>query len=141
MESHTTETAGHAWQSFMKDGDAFLRRALASRERPKVFTPSIVYNIAGMAIEKHVMAALLAHGKMPNNHTFRDLVEGAATVSPLPDDVADRLLDLERFQDLCPLQGSSAPEFTAEDVSGMLEVAEAVQRWAKTCATAAGATS
>lgn len=122
------------WEKFMTDGDKYLRSAQGGQERPQVFTPAILYNIIGMAIEKHVMAALLFHDRMANNHTFVDLIEAAAELRPLDDELSTKLRELEGFQDLCTLQGGSAAQtFTREMVPGMLDVAEGVQSWARKC--------
>ena len=40
------------WESFLQDGEGYLKTALAAHEkRNRVFTPEILFNVAAMAIE------------------------------------------------------------------------------------------
>jgi hypothetical protein len=47
------------WSEFVQEGDAYLKTARGGQKRPGVFTPEILYNLLAMAIEKHIMAALI----------------------------------------------------------------------------------
>ena len=64
-----------AYRDFQREGDAYLKTARGARKRPQVFTPTILYGILSLAIEKHLMAILLQVDQLPDNHTFRDLVD------------------------------------------------------------------
>ena len=132
MATHSTTSMESDWQEFMKEGDAYLRSAQGGQKRAKVFTPPILYNLLSMAIEKHVMASLLFHGRLAQNHTLSDLVEAAAQVRPFDDELATQLRDFEKYQDLCAFSGGSTAErFPAERVPEFLGAAEAVQSWAQ----------
>ena len=52
------------YQDFMTEGDKYLKTAKGGIKRPAIFTSEILYNIIGLAIEKHVMGALMAKGHM-----------------------------------------------------------------------------
>ncbi len=120
------------WQEFMAEGDAYLKTATGGAKRPEVFSPEILYNVLAMAIEKHVMAALVFKGTLADNHTFSDLINSCKEVCPLSDSVAMRLLDLEVYQNICPVfDGYNRDPFPVEKVQGMIEVAASIQSWSR----------
>ena len=90
------------WRLFMKEGDDYLNTALrAAAKRREVFTPEILYNLAAMAIEKHLMALLMFHGDLADNHTMADLVRSVERHLPLAQGLKERLLFLDSFQEIC----------------------------------------
>lgn len=120
------------WSEFMDEGDAYLKTARGRQKRPGVFTAEILYNLLAMAIEKHMMAALISKNSLADNHTFTDLIESAKTVCPLDEDVALKLIKMESYQEICPVfEGYTRDSFPDEKVPEMVAVAEQIQRWAK----------
>lgn len=120
------------WTEFMNEGDAYLKTGTGGALRPEVFSPEILYNVLAMAIEKHVMAALVFKGTLADNHTFTDLINSAKEVCPLSDSIAMRLLDLEVYQNICPVfDGYNRDPFPVEKVQGMIDVATSIQSWSK----------
>lgn len=115
------------YREFQREGDAFLKTAMGARKRPGVFTPVIVHGILSMAIEKHIMAILMASDQLPDNHTFDDLVRAMEPVAPLEPDLARFLLELNRFDDLCSLAPRKRPEPDEALVERMREAASAVR--------------
>ncbi|MBU0908572.1 MAG: hypothetical protein KJ717_03325, partial [Proteobacteria bacterium] len=74
------------WEEYLLEGRQYLNTATrAFAEGRSAFTPEILYNVIAMAIEKMVMGALMEQGKLPYNHTMRDLVE--AMEEHLPDKI------------------------------------------------------
>ncbi|VGO22412.1 hypothetical protein [Pontiella sulfatireligans] len=47
------------YQGFFREGDKYLKTARGGMKRPAVFTAEILYNIIGLAIEKHIMGAIM----------------------------------------------------------------------------------
>ncbi|MEW6501547.1 MAG: hypothetical protein AB1456_08660, partial [Thermodesulfobacteriota bacterium] len=93
------------WRSFNKEGDDYLKTALrAATKRREVFTAEILYNLAAMAIEKHIMALLMFHGDLADNHTMRDLVHSLERHLSLEPGLREPLLFLDTFQDICDLE-------------------------------------
>jgi len=117
------------WYDFLEDGKAFLKAATSAHAGQKrAFTPEILYNIIAMAIEKFVMASLMRHGTMPYNHTMADLV--AAMEETFPDDLTDiraGLLKLDKYQDICDLEGFSIRPPKMKEIPAMLVLAEKMQ--------------
>lgn len=120
------------WSEYMTEGDAYLKTATGGAKRPGIFTPEILYNVLAMAIEKHIMAALVFKGTLADNHTFSDLIDSAKEICPLSDSIAARLLDLEVYQNICPVfDGYNRDPFPVEQVQGMIDVAAQIQQWSK----------
>ena len=117
------------WHEFLQEGNQFLataNNAYAQRREP--FTTAILYNLVAMAIEKLIMALLMKSGKLPYNHTMRDLVE--AIDEFLPGELAglgEELKRLDGFQDICDMESYSITPPTMGQISGMLKLALEVQ--------------
>jgi hypothetical protein len=122
------------WEEYLHDGDAFLRTGLAAHEKEKkAFTPEILYNITTMAIEKHVMAALMHKGELPYNHTIGDLVAAMEEIFPgAIAGIKDGLLDLDRYQEICDVNTYNIIPPTVEEIPKMLALAVEMQALAHT---------
>jgi hypothetical protein len=120
------------WSEFVQEGDAYLKTARGGQKRPGVFTPEILYNLLAMAIEKHIMAALIFKGTLADNHTFTDMIHSAKELCPLSDALIAKLIELESYQEICPVfDGYNRKEFPIGEVPGMVAAAEEVQRWSR----------
>ena len=117
---------------FMDEGDKYLKTARGGLKRPAVFTSEILYNIIGLAIEKHVMGALMAKGQLADNHTFTDLIEATRQIGEIDKSIADSLRKFESYQNICPVfAGYHRAEPPTEAIPEMIATAEAVQAWAE----------
>lgn len=120
------------YQAFMDEGDKYLKTARGGVKRPAVFTAEILYNILGLAIEKHVMGALMAKGKLADNHTFTDLIDATKQVGEIDVAIAEQLRKFESYQNICPVfAGYHRTEPPPEAIPEMIETAEAVKTWAE----------
>jgi HEPN domain-containing protein len=116
------------WRSFNKEGDDYLKTALrAATKRREVFTAEILYNLAAMAIEKHIMALLMFHGDLADNHTMRDLVHSLERHLSLEPGLRERLLFLDTFQDICDLESYRHTPPGEAELAQILRTAEEVQ--------------
>ena len=117
------------WAQYRLEGEQFLRLAEQAHHRQKkAFTPTILYNLVAMAIEKLVMAALVRCGRLPDNHTLHDLV--AALERWLPETVrglAEPLCQLDSFQDICDPYASTMTSPSAGEVESMLILARKLE--------------
>ncbi len=126
-----TASSGTDYTAFMSEGDKYLKTARGGVKRPTVFTAEILYNIIGLAIEKHVMGALMAKGKLADNHTFTDLIDAANQIGGIDDSIAVKLRKFESYQNICPVfAGYHRTEPPADAIPEMIATAEAVQAWA-----------
>lgn len=98
----------------------------ASGEKKK-FSPSIRYNLLGMAFEKFVMAILIDHGTLPDNHTFSDLLDGLEKVVPIEQDMKKTILRLESAQQICSFTDCFQRELDEQDLVIMKNVMEKVK--------------
>jgi len=117
------------WRRFFEEGSGYLSTAHAAYEkRRKVYTAGILYNLAAMAIEKFVMAALMRYGTMPYNHTMADLVEAMEETFPGDlNDIRSGLLQMDKYQEICDLEGFSIAPPAMDEIPAMLALAEKVQ--------------
>jgi hypothetical protein len=128
----TAEYKNSNYQAFMDEGNKYLKTARGGMKRPGVFTTEILYNIIGLAIEKHIMGALMAKGRLADNHTFTDLVEATRQIGEIDADIAAQLHRLESYQNICPVfAGYHRTEPPREAIPEMIETAEAVKTWAE----------
>jgi hypothetical protein len=118
------------WEEFLHHGEGYLKTALAAHQKNiQAFTPEILYNLVAMAIEKFVMAALMRHGAMPYNHTLADLVEAMEETFPGQlADLGDKLLALDKYQEICDLDGFKISPPKPEEIPAMLDIAEKLQQ-------------
>jgi hypothetical protein len=118
------------WKEFSDEGDAYLKTARGGQKRPGIFTPEILYNILGLAIEKHIMAALIAKGTLADNHTFTDLIDATKQIGEIDQSIADQLRKFESYQNICPVfAGYHRAEVPAEAIVEMIDTADAVRAW------------
>ena len=114
------------WEEFLKDGEGFLKTAAGAFEKEKkAFTPTILYNMIAMAIEKFVMSALMRHGTMPYNHTMHDLVEAMDATFPASfAALREEVLRMDQYQDICDLDGFRISPPEREEIPDMLQTAK-----------------
>ncbi|RWX49475.1 hypothetical protein VT98_10451 [Candidatus Electrothrix communis] len=81
-----------------------------------------------MAVEKFIMAALMRHGALPYNHTMADLVEAMETTFPgKMTAIGAGLLEMDKYQEICDLDGFKISPPGMEKISGMLGLADKIQ--------------
>jgi hypothetical protein len=92
------------WETFIDEGTKYLRTAVnGAVKRKNVFTPEILYNIAAMSVEKHIMGYLFYHHKLPENHTLKDLADAMAENSDISASLCEKLAYMDSFQEICSL--------------------------------------
>lgn len=117
------------WQQYDLHGRQFLDLAERAHHRDNsLFTAEILYNLIAMAIEKLVMARLMAIGRLPYNHTMHDLV--AALEEWLPETVrgiGEALRNLDSYQEICDPYGSTCRAPSREEIGAMLTLARRLE--------------
>ena len=118
--------------TWLKEGRQFLQIAQRSYQSRNKLTPEILYNVLGLAVEKCLMAALDMHGRLPDNHTFTDLIDATKQVGEIDVSIADQLRKFESYQNICPVfAGYHRAELPDGAILEMIATAEAVQTWAE----------
>ena len=122
----------NGYNLFLTEGDQYLKTARGGLKRPAVFNSEILYNLLGLAIEKHIMGALMAKGQLADNHTFTDLIEATKQIGEIDASIADQLRKFESYQNICPVfSGYHRAEMPLDAIPEMIATAEAVRAWAE----------
>lgn len=91
------------WQKHMDSGQRYLKTAINGCSRKSVFNNTLIYHLTAMAIEHLLVSVYRHHQQMAEDHTLDGLVEGLMTMGLMEDDLAARIKELGRFDDMCPL--------------------------------------
>ena len=116
------------WQDYRRDGEKFLHTATAAHDKQKkAFSTDTLYNITCMAIEKLIMAFLMKNGDLADNHTMADLLRALQLhLGDIPE-LAEKLMYLDTFQDICSLDNFTINVPSEDDVVRMLAIGEDVR--------------
>ncbi len=90
--------ATEEWRAFWQEGESFAKLCTS---RAKPFTNEIRYNLAGMAVEKLVMGALMYKGALPDGHTLRDLMDAVENAGLLSGPLCEDIRHMDDFQQIC----------------------------------------
>lgn len=116
------------WRDYRRDGEQFLHTATeAHNKKKKAFSTDTLYNVTCMAIEKLIMAFLMKNGDLAENHTMADLLRALQLhLGDIPD-LAEKLMYLDTFQEICSLDEYTIHIPTEKDVIKMLAIGEDVR--------------
>jgi hypothetical protein len=116
------------WRDYRRDGEQFLHTATeAHNKKKKAFSTDTLYNVTCMAIEKLIMAFLMKNGDLAENHTMADLLRALQLhLGEIPD-LAEKLMYLDTFQEICSLDEYTIHIPSEEDVVKMLAIGEDVR--------------
>ncbi len=116
------------WRDYRSDGEQFLHTATAAhQQKKKAFSTDTLYNVTCMAIEKLIMAFLMKNGDLAENHTMADLLRALQLhLGDIPE-LAEKLMYLDTFQDICSLDNFIIHVPSEEDVIKMLAIGEDVR--------------
>jgi hypothetical protein len=90
-------------------------------QRPEIFTPDVIQNVAAMGIEKYFMAIFTHRGFLPRNHTMQDFVEEMRDILPLPADLEESLLYFDSLQSICSIDDYRIVKPGPEDIPKFLD--------------------
>lgn len=117
------------WQDFLRDGEQFLNTAIgAVAKRKKSFTPDTIYNLTAMAIEKYIMATLMQHGQLAENHTMADLHRAIEPITgPLPRNLVKDMRFMDSFQEICDPDSYVRRDPSENDLDRILATGQAIR--------------
>ena len=116
------------WRDYRRDGEQFLRIAQgAYNKQKKTFSADTLYNLTCMAIEKLIMAFLMKNGDLAENHTMADLLRALQLHLGEVPELAEKLLYLNDFQEICDLDEYTIRIPTEADVIRFLAIGEEVR--------------
>jgi hypothetical protein len=105
------------YKSWSSKGEQYLDGVRGKNGNPCKFSPSIQYNLIALAFESYAMAILDLHNKLPENHTFSDLLNALETVIPIDISLRNNILRHEEVQLICPLFDYHRREPTLNEVN------------------------
>jgi len=117
------------WQHFYQDGKAYHKTSVGAASRPRIFTPDIMLNLIGMAIEKYLMAVFLRRGTLPDNHTMFDLI-AALKPEELAEPVKQTMLEMDNMQQICLVDHIEIRHPEPEDITRFLQALDSVAKFA-----------
>ena len=118
------------WRKYVDDGEKFLNTAVnASRKRPEVFTPPILYNLTAMAIEKFCMGYLMYHGDLADNHTMGDLIEAVERHAGPQPELTKKFLFLDSFQEICSQEAYKRRSPTVSEMTAIFKIGLEVKQF------------
>ena len=75
-----------------------------------------------------VMTALMCEGKLPYNHTMKDLVEAMDEAFPgAISDLREGLLNLDQYQEICDIDTFNISGPAMDEIPAMLDLANRLQ--------------
>lgn len=117
------------WQTWLKNGDQYLKAATPKGEKSR-FGTDIRYNLLAMSLEGYIMAILDYHSTLPENHTFMDLIAGLEMVMPVDQTLKRRILKYEGLQSICAIDKYSRVDPSEEDINDLREAVREIGRMA-----------
>jgi len=81
----------------------------------EAWRPSLVFNVAALALERYLIALCGLYGEMPMNHNFRSLVCDTEAVVTIPPALAEDLRGLDRMFGICSLDSFHIEPPTDDD--------------------------
>ena len=112
------EMNNNNWQTWLVKGDQYFKSAVPEGRKSK-FIPAIRYNMLSMSFESYVMAIMDFHKKLPDNHTYTDLVDALETVEPLSESLKQRILKYENIQSICSIEKYHTEDPTEEELQDL----------------------
>ncbi len=116
------------WQKYFNEGSQFLDLAAKGVKNRKKFNGEALYNILGMAIEKHFMALFLYKNYMPEGHTLNNLLSAATNFISLDMELIKDLAFMDSFQAICSVDDFIIKEPTDEEIEKMIDIAGKVKK-------------
>lgn len=111
------------WNSYLSDGEQFLKTATNGWEkRRKAFSTDTIYNITAMAIEKFIMAFLMKHGDLAENHTMGDLAFALERHISLPAELQKKLRYLDGFQEICDMDSARYTQPSEKETTTIVQI-------------------
>ena len=105
------------WREYVKEGEQYLKCAVnAAKMRRRAFTPVILYNLIGMAIEKFLMGFLMHNGALAENHTMIDILNSVEKITGPQPEMLEDFRYLDSFQEICDIDAYNTREPTMAEI-------------------------
>jgi len=116
------------WREYIKEGEQYLKCAVnAVKKRRAAFTPVILYNLIGMAIEKFLMGFLMHNGALAENHTMIDILNSVEKITGPQPQMLDDFRYLDSFQEICDIDAYNTREPTQAEIPRIIACGVAIR--------------
>jgi HEPN domain-containing protein len=115
-----------AFETNYRDAKGYHRRAEQFvREGQR---PSLVFNVASVALERYLVALCALHGAMPMNHNYTCLMAAAETVVAFPPELKKEIVSLDIIFGICSLYDYCHKDPVPSDSVRVLSMCKEVQK-------------
>nr|WP_113864904.1 hypothetical protein [Brenneria salicis]NMN90672.1 hypothetical protein [Brenneria salicis ATCC 15712 = DSM 30166]RBP66832.1 hypothetical protein DES54_10240 [Brenneria salicis ATCC 15712 = DSM 30166]RLM32184.1 hypothetical protein BHG07_02075 [Brenneria salicis ATCC 15712 = DSM 30166] len=99
MSTYIFETDEERFARCHQDARGYHRRAVLFAEQQQ--SPSLVFNVAAIAVENYLIALCARQGNMPFNHNYAGLLAAVTEQMPLPAALCDGIRHLDGIFGIC----------------------------------------
>lgn len=130
---HTED--GMNWSTWLRNGDQYMKAATPKGKKSR-FGTAIRYNLLSLSLEGYCMAILDYHRKLPDNHTYTDLMDALDVVIPVKQELKEQILKYENIQTICAIDRYFRQDPTEEELDDLQDAITAIGKMAHdTCAS------
>lgn len=108
------------------DGKSFHQCALTYRAQHQ--RPSLVFNIASVALERYLVALCELYGAEVRNHNYITLMKAAETVVEIPNELNKRIKAMDWIFGICSIDEYRHPNPDESDMENVLTLCHEVQK-------------
>ncbi|ADQ79506.1 hypothetical protein Palpr_1360 [Paludibacter propionicigenes WB4] len=108
------------------DGEAYYSRALQFKNSGQ--RPSLVFNIASVALERYLVALCDLYGEDPRNHNYITLMRSVENFMEVPKDLNRRIKAMDWIFGICSIDEYRHPNPDETDMENVLVLCVEVQK-------------
>lgn len=108
------------------DAKAYHNRALQYKDNGQ--RPSLVFNIASVALERYLVALCDLYGAAPRNHNYITLMKDVEKLVEIPKDLNRRIKAMDWIFGICSIDEYRHPNPDASDMENVLVLCDEVQK-------------
>ncbi len=108
------------------DAKAYHQRAL--QYKTVIRRPSLVFNIAAVALERYLVALCDLHGVDPRNHNYITLMREIETFMDIPKELNQRIKAMDWIFGICSIDDYRHPNPDESDMENVLILCDEVLR-------------
>ncbi|HOV14929.1 MAG TPA: hypothetical protein PK771_11635 [Spirochaetota bacterium] len=96
-----------SWKIFAEEGEDFYNAVVKGQNNKKIFTPTILYSLSYLAIQKYAMAFLIYNKTMPDIRSLKSTLDEVKKIIEIPNQLYNSVIFLDEFQEICVMDNYS----------------------------------
>lgn len=108
------------------DANAYYKRSLQYKDNGQ--RPSLVFNVASIALERYLVAICDLYGVEVRNHNYITLMKGVETAVEVPKDLNQRIRAMDWIFGICSIDEYRHPNPDESDMENVLVLCCEVQK-------------